>query len=239
MDRVADLERQVGELARDVEALKAGSPRRDGRDVVESPSPEGVDAREGGGDQPDVAEGHAALEALVDVAVDRKTEKVLGELRAKADKKPAVDVFASMLDLTEAQRAAAERVIVAGQRELHRLLEVPTADGTNLMDQLVEIAARGMAEPGKDHGWGQWLARVLNEKVPGTDATYAARIEAVKGSMRASFERDWSKEQYREFLEWGVDPTEIQGVRDSPNVALVERITARARMLGANVPRGG
>jgi hypothetical protein len=102
----------------------------------------------------------------------------------------------------------------------------------------VDIVAKGMAEPGKDHGFGNWFGRIVNEKIPGTDATYAARIESMKNDMRARFRRDWSKEQYREFEEWKVDPTEIEQVPDSPNIALVERIKERARTFGATIPDG-
>jgi len=177
-----------------------------------------------------------ALAAIVDDAVDRKTKQVMDELRIKANKKPDFKVFAKMLDLTVEQRAAAERVIIEGQRQTHEILNTPTDDGTNLMDQLVEIFARGIAEPGKDHGFGRWIGRIMGEKVPGTDITYATRIESVKKSMRTTFKRDWSEAQYREFSEWKVDPTEIENVPGSPNEALGERILDRVRTLGVDVP---
>ena len=172
------------------------------------------------------------LETIVEEAVDRKAKAVVDELALKANKKPAMDVFAKLIELTPEQRRAAERVVVAGQHELHEILRLPTEDGTVLLDELVEIAARGIADPGKDHGFGRWLGRVLSEKIPGTDQTYGARIEAVKQRMRAQFKRDWTEEQYREFEAWGVDPTEIQNVPDSPNVELFRRIEERARQLG-------
>jgi hypothetical protein len=187
---------------------------------------------------PEVA-AEGTLEAIVDAAVDRKAAQVMDEMRIKGNKKPAIDVFASTLELTDRQREAAERIIVDGQEQVHAILNRPTADGTNLMDDLVELVARGMAEPGKDHGWGRWIGRVLTEDIPGTNETYGARIETVKVAMRATFKRQWSEEQYREFEEWGVDPTEVQNVPGSPNEALGQRITERARSLGADVPEDG
>ncbi len=239
-DHTATLAGEVAELRREVEALKARGGQPEVRPTFALPS----GARAGGGaarpEAPrEVADIDPALEAAVEVAVERKTDEVLRRLRAKEDKKPPIATFASTLRLSESQRAETERVVAEGQREMYRILEVPTADGTNLLEQVVEIAARGMAEPGKDHGFGAWLVRIVNEKVPGTNSTYAARIESLKQSMRTSFERDWSDSQYQEFKQWGVDPTEIQGVRDSPTDALMERITARARVLGAEIPAGG
>ncbi len=236
-DHTATLAGEIAELRREIAALKARGAGPEARPTFALPSGAPADGaalpeapREGADVDP-------ALEAAVHVAVERKTEEVLRRLRAKEEKKPPIATFAATLRLSASQRAETERVVAEGQREMYRILEVPTADGTNLLEQVVEIAARGMAEPGKDHGFGAWLVRIVNEKVPGTNTTYAARIESLKQSMRASFERDWSESQYQEFKQWGVDPTEIQGVRDSPTDALVERITARARALGADLPR--
>ncbi len=228
MDRVEALESQVAELRREVEILRIAPQERAGPGTVVLPLvPDGPAP---------AAERGEGLKAIVDDAVERKTERVLDEMRAKQDRKPAMDLFASTLELTEEQRALTERVVVEGQKEVHAILATPTYDGTNLMDQLVELAAKGIAEPGKDHGWGLWLARVLSEKVPGTDETYGARIETVKSRMRATFKREWSEAQYKEFETWGVDPTEIEKVPGSPNEALFKRVTERARALGADLP---
>jgi hypothetical protein len=230
---VTTLASEVLELRRDVETLKMERAR------AGVPLPTLVPPRteEGSPASPAPATGGGEeLKAIVDDAVERKTERVLDEMRIKANKKPAMDVLAATLELSSEQRTVTERVVLEGQRDVHAILGTPTSDGTNLMDQLVEVAARGIAEPGKDHGWGLWVARVLSEKVPGTDQTYGARIEAVKGSMRATFRREWSEAQYREFEAWGVDPTEIEQVAGSPNEGLMKRITDRARALGAVLP---
>lgn len=235
-DRVVALEAKVAELKRQVEALKAERPGAVVRDAFGLPT---EPPKEGGGETEApsrVAEGEKDLTAVVDAAVDRKTKQVLEKLRRKANKKPPFDDFAKVLELTDEQRAAAGRVIVDGQKKVHAILNIPTADGTNLMDQLVELVARGYAEPGKDHGWGPWFWRVMGEKIPGTDETYGARIESVKATMRATFKRDWTEAQYKEFEEWALDPTEVQNVPGSPNEALGKRIADLARRLGADIP---
>ena len=106
----------------------------------------------------------------------------------------------------------------------------------SLMDDLIDIVAKGIAQPGKDHAWGPLFALIVSEKIPGTDETYGTRIESVKNRMRETFKRNWSEAQYREFEQWGVDPTEIGKVPDSPNTALMERIMERAKTLGADIP---
>lgn len=237
-DRVEALETQVAELTREVAALKAGSPEQARSGAAGLPFvPPGTEA--GGSASPaNVAGGAPEIEAIVEDAVERRTERVLDEMAIKANKKPAMEVFASMLELSREQRAQTERVVLEGQQEIHGILATPTSDGTSLMDQIVEIAARGLAEPGKDHGFGRWVARVFSEKVPGTDETYGARIESVKNAMRATLRREWSEAQYREFEAWGVDPSEIEKVPGSPNEALGKRIAERARALGAALPGG-
>ncbi|MHC4973068.1 MAG: hypothetical protein ACYTG3_12125 [Planctomycetota bacterium] len=235
-DDIAVLKTQVAELTRQVEALKAARPQPTARDTsVSVPGIPHADAGEGG-TRPDLAKDDPALTEMVDDAVDRKTKQVLDELRIKGNKKPAMEVFASALELTPEQRTDAERVIVAGQRQVHAILDTPTVGGANLMDELIEIVAKGFAQPGKDHGFGRWIGRVLTEPFPGTDETYSARIESVKNAMRATFKRDWTEAQYKEFEEWGVDPTEIQKVPGSPNEELERRVVERATRLGAKIP---
>jgi len=238
-DRVAVLEAHVAELRLEVQSMKAEKAQRIGRDTSEPPAETRPTDVDDGGSPLAVARDDPALAEIVDDAVDRKTKQVLDELRIKADKKPAMDVFASMLELTHEQRAAAERVIVDGQRQVYTILDTPTVDGTNLLDDLIEVVAKGFAQPGKDHGFGRWIGRVLSEKIPRTDETYGARIESVKSAMRATFNRDWSEAQYKEFEEWGVDPTEIKKVPDSPSAELEKRVIERARTLGAEIPDGG
>jgi hypothetical protein len=237
-DRVADLEADVEALTREVEMLKVERAARTQGSVPGLPDlPQGEDQGAKPLANANAPEGTGNLEALVDQAVEKKTEKVLDAMRVKANKKPPIDVFAAQLNLTDEQRAQTERIVVAGQQQLHAILSTPTYDGTNLLDQLVEIAAHGMAEPGKDAGFGLWLGRVLTEKIPGTDETYGTRIETVKKRMRAAFQKEWSDAQFKEFESWGVDPTEIEKVPGSPNEGLVKRITERARALGANLPK--
>ena len=179
-----------------------------------------------------------AIEALVDKAVEEKTREVVDALRLKENKKPPLTLFASTLELTPEQVADLQDQVRQGQFDLHAVLEIPMADGSVLMDELAEVVATGMARPGDGGGWPRFVGRVMSEKIPGSDDTYAVRIEAIKTRLRETFRRDWSAEQYAEFEAWGVDPTEIQGIPGSPNEALLERIRERARALGAKVPDG-
>ena len=228
-ERVANLETKVAELTRQVEALRAAQPEPEA--LASATLPEtAVDSPVA------IPEVDPTLKAIVDEAVDRKAKQVMDEMRIKENKKPEIGVFASMLKLTEEQRALTERVVVAGQREVYSILDTPTDGGANLMDDLVDLVARGIAQPGQDHGWAPWIGRVMSEKVPGTDETYGARIESVKNRMRATFKREWTAEQYREFQAWGVDPTEIKKVPGSPNELLEQRVIERAREFGAEIP---
>jgi len=236
-ERIRALEGEVARLTRVVEDFGGRDPGRlpvDARGPVSAPAdaadaPEAADASS----VPD-----ARLEALVEKAVAAKAEEVVTELEIKGNKKPHIDVFAKALELTDAQRAAAEREIIRGQRETYRILETPTAEGDNLMSELVELIAKGEAWPGRDHGWGPWIGRVTTIKVPGTDQTYAERVEVVKASVRQAFKRTFSDEQWKEYEDWGADPIEIEDVPGSPNEALGERIRARAQELREQHPDG-
>ena len=160
----------------------------------------------------------------------------MDEMRIKQNKKPKIDVFAKLLELTPKQRASAEFAIVQGQREIHGILDMPTADGSNLKDELVEIVAKGFAQPGKDHGWGRWIGRVMGEKIPGTNETYGTRIEG---------REEPDARDLPEGVVGGAVPR-VQGVGRrpdrgperprQPHAALWKAIVERARELGANIP---
>jgi hypothetical protein len=228
-ERVAALEARIAELSREVEALRA-ERRWTRRTMPRANDPEGEEFAAPS------AEDDPQLKAMVDAAVEKKAEQVREELQVKANKKPAFDVFASVLKLTPTQKDAAARIIAQGQQQVYDILDTPMADGTKLMDELVDLVARGIARPGKDHGWGPWFVKVMSEKIPGTDETYGKRIESVKNEMKAMFMRTWTPQQYKEFEAWGVDPTEVEKVPGSSNAELEKRIVARARELGAHTP---
>lgn len=228
MERLQAVEEEVARVEKvAVNRVVPGMPSLSGREAPE-PDDAGADA-----DTLPVVEDPGKIESMVDAAVEKKAR----EIQAMANKKPALDVFAEVLDLTDDQRASVELEVVRGQNEVKALLETPTENGDVLMDDLVEIMATGMAKPGQARAlWGKFFQRVTTEKVPGTDKTYAEQAEAVKDTVRSSFRRTMSEDQYAKFEEWKMDPTEVQGVADSPWMGLQERIVERARELGANIP---
>lgn len=173
------------------------------------------------------------IQALVDEAVDKKAL----EIHRMRDKKPSIDVFTETLQLTDDQRRTVEQEVLRGQREIQTILEMPAADGTVFMDEFVEVLAEGIAHPGQRSGRGMKLfGRLLSENVPGTEETYATQVESVKSSVRATFRRDWTKEQYARFEAWEMDPTEIKEIEYSPWKTVERRVIDRARALGAEIP---
>lgn len=244
--RIQTLETQIARLESALEdreeadrpTLLGPSVRRDQPRQIEA-----LDAPDAPGDAPsDPTEGALAepisssveaLRELVDEAVDRKAI----ELRTMENKKPSIDVFANTLELTDTQRQAAEQEIVRSQGEIKAILETPAQDGTYFMDELVEVLADGVANPGKNPGRGMKLfGRLLTENVPGSNETYAVRTEAVKQRLRETFKRNWTPEQFTRFHEWKMDPTEVRDIPGSPYKEIETRVIERARDLGADIP---
>ncbi len=158
-------------------------------------------------------------------------------MQAMRDKKPSIDVFAKTLDLTDVQRQDVEREVLRAQHDIAGILQVPMADGTQALEELVEVMADSLARPGKDPGRATRLfGRLMAENVPGSNETYAARVEAVKAELRASFRRNWTAKQYATFEAWQMDPTEVKGIENSPWKGLEARVIERARALGAKLP---
>ncbi len=204
------------------------------------PSSEAEIAAMGGGaaDGSGPKEGPASEEAL-SALVDKAVEKKATQMRIMANKKPAIDQFADVLELNDEQRTAVEAEVLRGQEAIRTILEVPAEDGTVFMDELVEVIAFGIANPGKPeaHQRGVKLfTRLMSEKPPGSDLTYAAQAEAVKSQMREQFKRDMTPKQYATFEAWQMDPSEVQKVPGSPWKDVERRALDRARALGATIP---
>ena len=254
--RIALLEQQVDDLQvalAEQEAAKAPVPSLMGHSLEGlQPSGDPPSSKESGGaESPARADGSAVdvvplaadgpamgedIEALVDKAVEKKA----AQMQTMRNKKPSIDVFAKTLELDDEQRAAVERDVVRAQNALRDLLRTPTADGTDLMEELIEVMAQGIADPGENPGAGaKWFQRVMSEKVPGYDETYAVRAETLKNALRQSFKRTWSEAQYARFEEWKMDPTEVQGIENSPWKEVEQLVRDRARALGAELPEDG
>ena len=181
----------------------------------------------------EVGETKEEIRELVDEAVSKKAEQI----RQMQDKKPSIDHFSQTLALTETQREIVEREVVQAQHEIRALLETPTADGTNLLDELVEVMAEGIARPGEKSERGmKWFGRILTEQVPGTSETYGARAERAKDRLREALRRELTPEQHALYESWQMDPSEIQGVPNSPWQDLEGRVLERAKDLGAVIP---
>jgi hypothetical protein len=225
-DRLAVLETEVARL----EAAEEAGPRLIGREASPVPIPTTI--------APDLDDEAVAvqLESIVDTAVEKAVDEKARKFRLMQNKKPSIDVFASVLGLDEGQRELVEEAIVRSQREIRGLLETPTADGTLFLDELVELMARGVA--GQESDLPAFIQRIVTERVPGTDETYGSRIEASKQRLREAFQREMSESQYNEFVAWQMDPTEVENVPGSPYADLGPQILERARELGLDLPDG-
>lgn len=170
------------------------------------------------------------IEELVEASVAKKA----AQLQVMSNKKPSIDLFATTLGLTDAQRFDVEQEVIHGQQQLRDLLGTPTADGSVLLDDLVEALAHSLVDPDQARTkWGTFLGRVLSEEIPGTEETYGLRAETLKGGVREGLRRTLSDEQFAAFMAWRLDPTEIQGIQGSPWKGIEPRVQDRAEALRA------
>ncbi|MHC4932822.1 MAG: hypothetical protein ACYTGV_11600, partial [Planctomycetota bacterium] len=149
--RLRDLQAQVAQLTRTVEELRAQLPVRQGVDPTfldgEARPVDIVPGTTSDFGAATSVQPEDRLKAMVDDAVAKKAKEVVDELSIKENKKPSMDVFASMLELNKDQRYAAEQEVIRGQREAYRILETPTRDGSNLMEELLDVVTKNFARP--------------------------------------------------------------------------------------------
>ena len=168
------------------------------------------------------------MQERVDAAVDKKAT----EFMIKMNKKPEFDDFAQVLELTDHQRWAIEKEVIAGQEAKREILETPMLDGTNFVEEIVEAWAQSSVNPGREGGRAKAIyGRLWSETFPGSTETYAERMDAAEDSVRDAFRRELNDDQYAEFEDWGLDPTEVQGIAESPWRDIKDRVGERAQEL--------
>jgi len=176
-----------------------------------------------------VAETDRTLSTTIEERVEEAVDEKISKLELKQNLKPPLADFAEVLELDESQQGAVEDVIWLGQDSVRAILETPTADGSVLVDGLVEALAYGkVGHPEAGRIFMEWVGQVMNTQIPGSDDTYGWRIEAAKKDVREALRRELTEEQYAEFERWNVDPTEVQEIQDSPWTDIGERIEQRA-----------
>ncbi len=247
--RLASLEAQISQLERKRDAsprepvlvgtggrVSIGPSEASGRTApAAGGSAMGETAPAAGG--PPVRVGAEVTEELQELVAEAVEKKAAEYHVMQTTKKPPIDLFAETLELTDDQRYVAEREIVGAQREIKGILEIPAADGTNFVDELVEVFAQGIAHPGENPGRGMlFFGRLLTEQVPGSNETYAVRIESVKERLRSTFRREWTDKQYATFEAWKMDPTEVEDIEGSPWKEVETLVIERAKALGADIP---
>jgi hypothetical protein len=242
-DRLGALERRVAELVAEpadtdlvarLDAVEAMAESQIEKEAVLSESEEkerDVMARlqhiEHSVAQADQAISNTIDERVAEV-VDEKVSAIAEKQAVMQNKKPSLDDFAVALDLTYNQRVAVEDEVRFGQKEVRNILDIPTADGSNLVKELVEVLAHGGIEhPETSKRFMKWVGRVMSETIPGTDDTYGTRIEAAKNKVRAGFRKVFTDKQYADFEKWGLDPTEIQEIENNPWTDIGELIQKR------------
>ena len=175
-----------------------------------------------------VAQADQTLAAEIKERVEEIVDERVDKLEKKQDKKPTLAVFSDVLKLTDNQRSVVDKEVWIAQNEVRVILETPTEDGSILIDELVDVIAYGEAKhPEAGPRFIKWLGRVMSEKIPGTDVTYGADIEVIKNNTRSAFRSELTEKQYAEFESWGVDPTEIKEIENSPWADLEERVKKR------------
>jgi len=133
--------------------------------------------------------------------------------------KPPLSQFAAELELTGAQRDEVRQAVIRGQESMIALLRTPTAEGRVPVDELLD-AMLGKPEEAQPKVV-EIFGLLATETVPGTEETYAKRIEAVKRETVEAFRRGLTAEQFQAYEKTGQDPLEIQ-VPDSPWVEVLQ-----------------
>lgn len=134
------------------------------------------------------------------------------------DRKLPLHDIAVQLALDDATRLQVEEIANGAKREIFDMLKLPRADGTNMADEILDAFSSGDPEKGRAA-----FARIFSEKVPGTDATYAAAAGEIQDRARDQLRGVMGETIYRRFAGMNVKPDNIQTGWDPWGAYFLER----------------
>jgi hypothetical protein len=163
----------------------------------------------------------------IDTRQKEQKEQGAGKDETRGEgRKPPLSQVAAELDLDDAQREAVHQAVIRGQEETIALLRTPTPGGRVPIDDLLK-AFLEKPEVARERAM-EVFAMLATEKVPGSEETYAQRLEGVKKSTAETFRRSFTPEQFKAYEKTGQDPLEIQ-VPDSPWIQIIQEAWKKNR----------
>ena len=173
------------------------------------------------------------LEKLID-----KKLRESGPLQGQGP--PRFEALADRLELDETQRKELEDILRGKKTEHLNILKTPRADGSNLLDEfgdeLVEAIRNG--KPNDDTARPVFMnfhRRMMTEKVPGTDTTYAQTMMKAQQETRVAFKEALPQDKFQAMLKLGIhNPLDMR----IPEEPLESYIQGRLRAAGVAPPPG-
>lgn len=170
--------------------------------------------------------------AQADVIAQQVARTVEGRLQDRIDRltarqqqrnafgqwKAPMDELARELGLSDTEHEAAIAIFNGGRDASYELLTLEQADGTTMLDALVDSIQGGTVDA--------WFRNLSQVKVPGSDETYSARYAALIRDLRADLAEQLTDEQMQRLdglnlalleIQTGYDPVADEiGARLSP-----------------------
>lgn len=211
VDEVDRLKSQVSDLEKSLALAHDSASRAEKRATeVEATAQKQIDVIEqrvanapaGGGGGVDAA----TLEEVVSKKLEEKG--VQGKSGDGDNKrKPPLAELSRELGLTPSQEDAAAEAVNAGKKRIAELLQIQRADGTCMLDELVDAFKD---PPTAQQKMTEIFARLFTEPIPGRGEPYIAEVLRIQTEVKRNLAANMSVDQYKQLERSNVDVTEIQ-----------------------------
>ncbi len=122
-------------------------------------------------------------------------------------RKPPLAELSRELGLTPSQEDAVAESVNAGKKRIAELLQIKRADGTCMLDELVDAFKD---PPTAQQKMTEIFARLFTEPIPGRGEPYIAEVLRIQGDVKRGLQANMSADQYKQLERSNVDVTEIQ-----------------------------
>lgn len=169
------------------------------------------------------AAGSEELAQRLEKRMTEQMERLSARQRNRDDEgkwKPPVGDLARELGLDERQAEELTEIVDAGRDRAFLIIQTPLDDGSTLLEQFADDLKAG------DQGAAtmRFFGRLASEKVPGSDATYLARLGEVNAEMDQQLGETMTADQHKRLRDLQVELLEVKTGHDPFGAFIVERL---------------
>ncbi len=148
------------------------------------------------------------IQKIVDDRVEQKLQAAAKNGKpggGGGDRKLPLHDLSRELGLDAPAQLKVAEIADAAKKDIFQVIKTPRADGSNFADEIIDVMLKG--DPAAAQ---QLFARIMTEKVPGSDTTYLVAVSNIQQKASLELERAMGPDAFTRFKHMNVKPENIE-----------------------------